>query len=66
MNIKYTNLKKEFPKVSCYEGFCRELVSIDRYWAGKLIHISIKHHLFVIDLRGKNWLKDLISGSSNS
>ena len=59
MKIEYTNFKREFMAVR--KGYCvfDKWFCVERFWSGKLITISIKHHQITIDLRGKDWINDL-------
>lgn len=60
MKIRYTNFKKEFPSVR--EGRCifSKWFEFKRYWNGKLIYISVKHHQLTIDMRTtESLIKDL-------
>jgi len=60
MRIKYTNMKKDFPNMGT--GAFDRWLAIKRYWSGRLIIVSIKHHVFDFDFR-KGWLKDVMEQS---
>ena len=57
MKVKYVNYRKEFPTLTNSTRW----FSFDRYWSGKLIHVSVKHHCLIFDFR-KNWLEDMARG----
>jgi len=48
MKISYINYKKEFPN---NRGLFKDWFKIDRYFKGRLIHISVKHRSIVLDFR---------------
>lgn len=55
MNIRYVN----YQTTPVHENCFKEWFYIRRYWRGKLIHIGIRHHALVIDIR-KNWISDMM------
>jgi hypothetical protein len=52
MKIRYVSYKKEFPDKGIGISSFTDWFRVRRYWKGKLILISIKHHEIVIDMRG--------------
>lgn len=54
--ISYCNYRKQYPNIGpCFADW----FYIRKYWSGKLIHIGIKHHCVVLDLRG-DWVSDMM------
>ena len=55
--ISYTNFKKEYSKIGddCFTKW----FSVQKYWGGRIIGFSIKHHVVSLDFR-KNWLVDMV------
>jgi starvation-inducible outer membrane lipoprotein len=56
-SVSYTNFAKAFPNSGPY---CwTRWFSVNRYWGGKIINISVKHHSVSLDFR-RNWIADMI------
>lgn len=54
--IKYVNYRKEYP---ISEKAFSKWLTITRYWFGRIISITVKHHELSFDFR-KNWLYDMV------
>ena len=53
--VSYTNYHKQFPN---FKWLWTKWFSIDRFWYGKIIEISVKHRVITLDFR-QNWLADM-------
>ena len=53
--VTYTNYRKKFPNTG---GCFKSWFSVNRYWGGRIISISVKHRELSFDFRG-NFLADM-------
>ena len=59
MKIEFRNYRKICTTVS--KDAFSSWFSVDKYWGGALVHISIKHYAIVLDFRD-NLIHDLANG----
>lgn len=53
--VSYTNFKRLYPEH--YKVF-RHWFAVSRYWGGRLINVTVKHHQVTFDFR-RDWLADM-------
>ena len=54
--ITYTNWHKYNPAT---KGLWNRWFAIDRWWSGRIIHISIRYYSLELDFR-RNWVEDML------
>lgn len=57
--VRYVNFRKVYP---AEDGIWRQWFMVRRYWLGRLIYVSVRHHYVILDFR-RDWVADLIAHS---
>jgi len=63
MKVEYVNYRKEFPTMP-KNTFVRWFY-FERFWAGKLWNVGVKHHCIILDFR-TDVLGDMARGHKNA